>query len=130
MAARDITTFQYEPRWPVFADIDASRVVIRYDDVTDTLLVNLDGTARPAISVVVDEHAYVRVDPETNDVLGFQIEEFLSTVVIEKPQLLVLAELAGIDRRTIDQVARRIAPARAKEAAIRTLFGQHFPVTP
>ncbi len=61
----------------------------------------------------------IRVDPETDEVVAVQIVDFLTEALRERPELLVLAELAGIPRETIER--SRVPREEYGRAAVRLL---------
>lgn len=77
--------------------------LITYDRLSDTLFVDFYGEGRPAISVPTPDgdrdFLYLRVDPETSEVVGLQIEAYLGYAVRTDPSFwhgILLAELEGL----------------------------------
>lgn len=110
-------------------DLDPRRIVVSYDDVSDTLMLHLFGRGRPAVSIETGNGFFLRVDPGTHHVVGVQVEAFLSRAIVENPDLLEVAEAAGIPEQKIQQVRGRISPESMKAAAARTLLRGFQPVT-
>ncbi|MGH8574829.1 MAG: hypothetical protein ACREX8_20030 [Gammaproteobacteria bacterium] len=107
----DIQTFK--PKWPDFTLLPADQMRYTYDRPSDTLFVDFYGTARAAASVPLDrgdrDYLYLRVDPETDAVVGLQIEYFLSYVVEQHPDLagaLDVATLVDIGDDDLDRITR------------------------
>lgn len=69
------------PNVPPLEDIAEDQVRVTYDRRSDTLLVSLVGDPRPAYNDYVDDDTMVRIDPETNDIVGIEIEHFLHRVL-------------------------------------------------
>jgi hypothetical protein len=65
------------PKVPVLEEIDQTQVRVSYNRLADTLWVSLVGESKPAVSVYVDDDTIFRVDPYTEEVVGFEIENFL-----------------------------------------------------
>lgn len=114
----------YTPRMP--KSLDFSRVRLTYNPKSDTLLLHLAGAPRPAVSVPVRGGWYVRVDPETEEVVGFQVDAYLARAVYEFPPLLDLAPAVGIDDATVARVRRDIEPEKTTRAVVATLLGHVF----
>ncbi|MBX6723470.1 MAG: hypothetical protein IRY92_09585 [Dactylosporangium sp.] len=114
---------------PRSEDLDPRLMVVSYDDVSDTLMLHFFGQGRPAVSMEVRNGFFLRVDPETHQVVGVQVEAFLSRAVIEDPELLEVAEAAGIPEQTIQRIRRRITPDAMKAAAASTLLRRLQPAT-
>jgi hypothetical protein len=66
----------------------------------------------------MDEHILVRVRPESNAVVGIEIESFLNSAVIEHPDLLIFAELAQIPP---DVMERWRASKQSHDAGLRAV---------
>ena len=86
--------------------LDPREVVIAYDRPSDTLAVHFYGRGRPAVSVPSSrdldrDFVSMRFDPTTDQLVGFEIEDFLDLYVSDHPDALYLlktAELRGITR--------------------------------
>ena len=73
---------------PRFEDeVDTTKWEVHYDDEYDTLLVVV--RSRPAISLDLDS-MMLRIDPTTGEILGFEIEDFVSAFVPAHPELPAL----------------------------------------
>jgi hypothetical protein len=110
----------FRPRWPDVASLTPDRVRLTYDRPTDTLYVDFSGEAMAAGSVPLDrgdrDYLFLRVAPETEEVVGLQIEHFLSYAILQHPELIDAvdaASLVGIDREEVDQIIQ-IQPKRRK----------------
>ncbi len=106
--------------------LDAERLVFAYNALADTLLVHLTGEARPAVTVEMGHAVQARVDPETGELVGFQIDAYLTRAVHELPPLLELAPLVGSDEATIATIRARIDPRQTKQAVVSALFERAF----
>lgn len=111
--------------------LDLSRVVISYDRVSDTLMIHLYGRGRPAVSVpspkpLARDFVFLRFDPESDELVGIQIEDFLRVYVVDHPRaidLLDQADLRGITHEEIARIRLRIgADERLQSAATRSLI--------
>lgn len=100
-----------------------SQVVLAYDEPSDTLFVHFYGRGRPGVSVDMNGHTFVRVDAETGQVLGLQIEGALRHVAQQNPAILVLAEAAGASSEALARVRPQTAAA-----AIRSVVRELQPV--
>ncbi len=90
------------PVLPNLESIDLDRVVLSYDDASDTMMVHFRGRGIPAYGEPVsDGHRDVyllRISFATDEVTGVQIEDFRARFTAEYPgadELLLLAERPG-----------------------------------
>jgi hypothetical protein len=96
---------------------DQSRdVTFSYDRDSDTMMVHFFGAPRPAVSISIDDPddaLYVRLDRAADEVVGLQIEGFITRFIFRHPDwadTLSITRLHGITRE--DAVA---AAAEARE---------------
>ncbi|MFN8593500.1 MAG: hypothetical protein U0031_18735 [Thermomicrobiales bacterium] len=126
----DIQTFS--PRWPDFRLLPPQEMRLTYDRPSDTLFVDFSGEARAAASVPLDrgdrDYLFLRVDPETEAVVGMQIEHFLSYAIARHPELraaLDVAQIGRIDRGELDGLipaTMRTARADTRDTIIEDLI--------
>ncbi len=69
-----------------------------------------------------NEYLYLRVDDETRQVVGVQIEGYLTHAVRQDPRWLVWGELAGISTEVMNEAKERIGMDRRRESALLTTF--------
>jgi hypothetical protein len=106
--------------------IDQSKVIFSYDYDSDTLMVHLYGRGRPGVSLPVAQGWMLRLDRETDEVIGVQVEGVLAGAARSHPRLLGvldLAELRGITPDEIDRVRREVAAPSPREALRWVLEG-------
>ncbi len=128
MATGEDDLLQLTPKMPTLEELSAAEEVsVDYDRDADTLMVHWRDPARPAVSVSVHPHVYLRVDPETEEVLGAQIEDFLSRVVYDEPAFLPLLPSIGIPQRDIERIRQKIAATTDKRAVAELIFGRFIP---
>jgi hypothetical protein len=91
---------------------DHSRdIAYSYDRASDTMMVHFFGTPRPAVSIAIDnsdDALYVRLDRAADEVVGLQIEGFLTSFIVRHPDwadTLLIARLRGITREQTPEVA-------------------------
>ena len=105
---------------------EGGTVLAGYDRASDTLMLHVRGEPRPAVSIPIESRedgVYVRLDRETNQVVGIQIEGFIADFIDRFPELADLlksAHLRGIERDEAVAIARR-----AQEQGVRTTVA-HF----
>jgi hypothetical protein len=105
---------------------ESGTILAAYDRASDTLMLHFRGQPRPAVSIPIESRedgVYVRLDRETNQVVGLQIEGFIADFIDRFPELADLlkhAHLRGIDRDEAVAIARR-----AQEHGVRTTVA-HF----
>jgi uncharacterized protein YuzE len=115
----DFLTF--EPVMPSPEHLAADRMTFNYDREADILLIHFDGP-RPAIMLDVDDHLLLGINPESHEVVGLQIEAYLSVAVFKQPRLLDLAPAAGIPDDEISEIRSRMKPTAIAQATIRSLL--------
>jgi len=111
MAMNDATPLT--PKIPDVASLDFSKVVFSYDQEADTLVVHFYGRDREAEVVPGDGWVDLRVDPDTYEVIGLQIEGYLSDAIFAAPRLIGLAALAGISSADIEHLRMQWAISEA-----------------
>jgi uncharacterized protein YuzE len=74
------------PKVPRLEDIAEDHVRVAYDRRSDTLWVSLTGDPRPAYNVYADDDTMFRIDPDTNEVVGLEIEHFLHRALSLSPE--------------------------------------------
>lgn len=95
--------------------VDPAPVALSYDRRSDTLLVHLFGKGRESVSVQATPHLFLMTDPETEEVVGLQVEGFLARVVEDLPEsvfLLDAADLRGISTEEVRAIRRRLLGRR------------------
>ena len=112
----------YEPTMPQVHDLDAEQIVVRYNDERDSLYIFFSNPPAAAISVDLNEYRYLRVDDQTQRVVGVQIEGYLTSAVERDPRWLVWGELADIPYDKLDDAKQRIGVNRRRESALLTTF--------
>jgi hypothetical protein len=63
-----------------------------YDSVSDTYFIFFYGEPEPSISLDVTKTMYALLDPDTDDLIGIQIEAFLTSYVPDNPWVAPLVE--------------------------------------
>lgn len=103
----------HDPLWLPTEAMDPDRFVVTYDRLSDTMYVHFFDRSPPAVSFPLNtgesDYLYLRGDVETGQVVGFQIEDFLSYAVDRHPglvDLLDMAELRGITPAEVAEVRR------------------------
>lgn len=61
--------------------IDPTKLWANYDDVTDTVIIFLNGGPEPSVSVYTDDNLYVMVDPKDRRLVGFHVENWEKSFV-------------------------------------------------
>jgi uncharacterized protein YuzE len=74
------------PKVPKLEDIAEDHVRVEYDRRSDTLWVSLAGDPRPAYNLYVDDDTMFRIDPDTDEVVGLEIEHFLHRTLSLLPE--------------------------------------------
>ncbi len=100
------------PKQPDLAAIDPQNVIAEYDRESDTLIVQFFGRGRPAVILHTGGVTDYWLDPETHEIIGLQIEGYLTQAVYQLPLLLDLAEFVGISGDEVAQIRQRISRER------------------
>jgi hypothetical protein len=108
---------------PVFGrlrqELDPRNVRVDYNEYSDTLYVYVLPGNHPLVSVPRDDgFSALMLDPLSEEVHGFQFDDYLTRAVLEVPQLIELAEMAGIDSQVIDLARQQIGEERRKDSVI------------
>jgi hypothetical protein len=101
-------------------DIDPAKIAVSYDRRSDTLLIHLFGRGHNTVSVPVAKYLYVMVTPDTETIVGFHIEGFLTQAVKDTPEaisLLDYAELRGITPAEVRALQRNTLGMRQQLSA-------------
>jgi len=67
--------------------IDLNKLWVHYDDEADSLVIYLTGSPVRAVSVLLDEDTYVKVDPNRGEIVGFHIEAWARQFVPNHPNI-------------------------------------------
>ena len=110
------------PKRPDFATVDPRNVVAEYDRESDTLIVQLFGKGRPAVILHTGKLIDYWLDPETYDIIGLQVEGYLTHAVEQLPLLLDLAEFASISSEEVAAVRRRLSRERGILGVVEPLL--------
>ena len=95
-------------------------IMASYDRASDTTMLHFFGKPRAAVSVPLesrDDGVFVRIDRETDEVVGLQIEGFVADFILRYPQLAELLEVAKL--RGIDPTEASAIAANARMAGVR-----------
>mgnify|MGYP000492281956 CR=1 FL=1 len=80
------------------------------------------GRPQPAVIVAVTDCVNLRVNVELHQVVGLQIDDYLSYAIQQIPVLIGLAELAGIESSTVEAARQTIPVERKRESALRAIL--------
>lgn len=106
----------HERRWhlPPVESLERRPVSFVYNELADELVVAFTDPPRPAVTMFVNDWVAIRVDPETEEVVGIHVADFLREAVREVPLVLELARDLGIeeDDRLVVAGSRSMADPR------------------
>lgn len=91
---------------PDLRGIDLHRSVFNYDRDSDILLFYLYGKERPAVAAGGSSNVYALIDPDSEEFLGVQVENFLTRAVKDRPRLLDVLDVAELQGMTHADVHR------------------------
>ncbi len=103
-------------------------VAFSYDRDSDTMMVHFFGTPRSAVSISIDDPddaLYVRLDRTADEVVGLQIEGFLTRFIFRHPDwadTLSTARLRGITREDAVAAAAQVRHQTPQVAAVTHLL--------
>ena len=93
---------------------DPAQAIVNYDYESDELMIRFGGIDRPGVGRLLGDGWLVRLDRETEEPIGLQIEGFLSRTAPKHPHLLSLLDLSELRGITVEALAierRRIVGA-------------------
>ena len=67
--------------------VDLSKLWAHYDDEADSLVIYLTGAPVRAVSVLLEDDTYVKVDPSSGEIVGFHVEAWERQLVPEHPDI-------------------------------------------
>ena len=67
--------------------IDPNKLWVHYDDEADSLVIYLTGRPVRALSVLLDDDTYVKINPKTGEIVGFHIEAWERQFVPAHPDI-------------------------------------------
>ena len=100
------------PKQPDLAAIDPQNVIAEYDRESDTLIVQFFGRGWPAVLLHTGGVTDYWLDPETHEIIGLQVEGYLTHAVYQLPLLLDMAEFVGISSDEVTPIRQRISRER------------------
>jgi hypothetical protein len=106
--------------------VDPNKVVFGCDHDSDTLMIHFSSRGRPGVSLPVAQGWMLRLDRQTDELIGIQIAGMLARAARAHPPLLDvlnLAELPGVTPDEIDRVRREVAAPSPLDALLRILDG-------
>ncbi len=129
-------TETYSPR-PNLAEVRAlnpADVVVAYDRPSDTLVVHFYGRGRAGINVpspreLDRDFVYLRFDPDSDQVIGFEIEDCLALFASQRPEvwsLVEVAELRGITPEEITRLRAGVTVEERRRDAVGYFVGSMF----
>lgn len=103
----------FHPRWPT-RGIDPCQAWVDYYPPADEVLVYFDRPV-PAVSVPIDtpdrDYVYLRVDEETEAIVGIQVESFITWVTSLHPRWKPLADPIATEADRREAVAALVSDA-------------------
>ena len=97
------------PNPPDRETIDWDSAAFTYDADADILALLFFGRQHPSVVFHTGKGADLLIDPETEMLVGYQIEGYLTAAVFRDPTLLAYAEYAGIPTDLVAEIRGRIA---------------------
>jgi hypothetical protein len=82
---------------PPVESLERRPVSFVYNELADELVVAFTDPPRPAVTVFVNDWVAIRVDPESGEVVGIQVVNFLQEARWEIPSVRELARNLGIE---------------------------------
>jgi hypothetical protein len=102
--AEEFIPRKFDPKPYRPEEIDPAQVVVSFDRLSDTLLIHLFGRGLSTVSVAVGDYLYLLVDPDTEKIVGFHVEGFLTQAVKEVPTAIDLLDYAEVRGMTLAEV--------------------------
>lgn len=70
--------------------IDIAKLWVHYDNEADSMVIYLTGAPVFAVSVLMEDDTYLKVDPTTGDIVGFHVEAWERGFLPTHPELQAL----------------------------------------
>lgn len=70
--------------------IDQEKLWVHYDDEADSMVIYLTGAPVFAVSVLMEDDTYLKVNPTTGDIVGFHVEAWERGFLPTHPELQAL----------------------------------------
>lgn len=74
----------------VIDSIDQEKLWVHYDDEADSMVIYLTGAPVFAVSVLMEDDTYLKVNPTTGDIVGFHLEAWERRFLPTHPELQAL----------------------------------------
>ncbi len=107
----------FRPKLPEMDKSLIQQTRFTYDGPSDTLFMDFYGDSRPAVNVAVRDgdrdYLYLRVDPDTEQVVGVQLEAFLGYAIDLHPDVQALLAVADLYDVPNEEAARLRARGEA-----------------
>lgn len=103
--AEEVNIRNFDLRMPAVSTFGPEGELI-YDRPSDTMLILPHGRDRASFVVYVIDDFAVLVDVDTEEIVGFQIEDFLHSAVKAEPSLVELLKFADLQGMTFEDVRR------------------------
>ncbi len=104
----------FNPRLP--KDNEQGPVRFHFDRLSDTLVVFFrDVSPRPTVNIPTSDYEYLRVDAETEEVVGIMVEDFTGYAVYQNWMYLQYAALAGLGHEEIAALRERVEAAALRD---------------
>jgi hypothetical protein len=115
---RDLIAKHTDELLALAPQLDPRRLVISYDHDSDTLMVYLFGRDIPGVSIQMADGWMLRLNRETGELVGIQIEYLLASAARTQPQLLRVLEATNCE-----------APPQTRSTGCRGRSRRHLPRT-
>jgi uncharacterized protein YuzE len=120
MVTQNFLTFDLKPLDT--ESIKRENVVTRYNELTDTLIIHFFGPERRATLLEMENDVSIRIDMQTHEIVGLQLERFMSVLVPKIRQWLAVAELLGIDDARINEARAKVTPEHAQQVVFDSIL--------
>lgn len=89
--------------------IDWEQAAFTYDGDADIFALHFFGPQHPSVVFYTGNGIEMLIDPETEIIVGYQVEGYLARAVYQNPALLSYAEAAGMSPEVVAEARGRIA---------------------
>lgn len=104
----------FHPRLP--EENEQGPVRFHFDRLSDTLVVVFgNASSRPTVNIPTSDYEYLRVDAETEELVGFMVEDLTSYAVYQNWMYLQYAALAGLDHEEMAALRERVEAAALRD---------------
>lgn len=104
---------------------------VRYDEMSDTLIVSFHGPPEAGVNVPLDDEPIeLRITPDDSALIGFEIPSFTRVFLARHPEFLDLAAIVGVPVEELMRIKLHLTSEMREQSAVDSLLRQFVGITP